>query len=222
MQASSALVSQAAVYVRRSRAGDQNATAMLRRVGAEARKGNQRAAQSFEAMKAYIEQNPAQPFQLGAEPVVIAEGSLGSKVADTPPKAVNLELRKPPLPRGIFERLFDPEFFAIVIVRACQYRNGLPAAAAVLASGPALTNNAIRQIGASNFGSEESTATFFHGVKFPDEKAWAEVAPHLDLPLRRCLAIGQCVGRARKIQAVRLPNSTITQYSDVAGWELGE
>lgn len=222
MNASSALVSQSAAYVRRARAGDENAMAMIRRVGEEARKGNQRAAQSFAIIKSYIEQNPARPFQLGAEPVVIAEGSLGSKVADTPVVKVNPELRKPPLPRGIFERLFDPDFFAIVIVRACQYRNGLPAAAAVLASGPALTNNAIRQIGTSNFGSEESTGVFYHGVKFPDEKAWGEIAPHLDLPLRRCLAIGQCVGRARKIQAVRLPNSTITQYSDVAGWELGE
>jgi hypothetical protein len=195
---------------------------MLVRIGQEARKGGQRARVAFTAIKEYIDRNPAQPFVLGAEPAVIADTPTGStELAVVTPKP-NLELRKPVLPRGIFDRLFDPEWAALVIMQACQYRYGLEAAACVLASGPLLTNPAVRQMGASNFGSEESTAVFFHGVRFSSEDTWREVAPHLDVPLRRCLAIGQCVGRARKIQAVRMPGSRIGEYSEVAGWELGE
>ena len=68
----------------------------------------------------------------------------------------------------------------------------------------------------------KTAAVFFHGVRFPTEASWKEVAPHLDPPMRRCLAVGQCVGRARRLQAVRMPRSRISGYSEVAGWELGE
>jgi hypothetical protein len=219
------LALQAATYVRRARAGDENAMAMLVRIGDEARKGsNQRAAQAFAAIKQYIDRNPPEPFRLGTEAVVIADTpqSQADLVAPVVRKKPDPELRKPPLPRGLFDKLFDPESFALVVVRACGYRHGLPAAAVVLASGPLLTKPVVQNIGLTNFGSDESSACFFHGVKFSGEKAWAEVAPHLDPPLRRCLAIGQCVGRARKIQAVRMPQSNVSAYSEIAGWELGE
>jgi hypothetical protein len=218
------MVTQAASYVRRARAGDENAMAMLYRIGEEARKGNPRVTAAFAACKEYIDRNPAQPFVLGAEPPIVADSpkqAASTALVVDPPK-VNPELRKPVLPRGIFDRLFDPDYFAVVIVRACQYRNGLPAAAAVLAAGPTLTNPVIHELGVRNFGTDEPAAIFFHGVKFSGEDAWSEVAPHLDIPLRRCLAVGQCIGRARKIQALRQPNSRISQYSEVAGWELGE
>lgn len=227
------LAVQAASYVRRARAGDENAMAMLARIGEESRKGNKRASAAFAAMKDYIDRHPAQPFTLGAEAAVIADtpqtssadsGSGYSQAITAParPSSRDLEKRKPPLPRGIFDKLFDPEDFALTVVRACGYRNGLPAASVVLASGPLLTKPVVQQLGVSNFGSEESTAVFFHGVKFSGEASWAEVAPHLDPPLRRCLAIGQCVGRARRLQAIRMPGSAISNYSEVAGWELGE
>lgn len=223
-----ALATQAASYVRRARAGDENAMAMLARIGDESRRGNKRAAAAFVAMKDYIDRNPAQPFTLGAESAIIVDtpASLVRQSAEVlalpPPAKVDREKSKPTLPRGIFDKLFDPEDFALTVVRACGYRNGLPAAAVVLAGGPLLTKPVVQQIGASSFGSDESTATFFHGVKFSGEESWNEVAPHLDPPLRRCLAIGQCVGRARRIQAVRMAKSPISAYSEVAGWELGE
>ena len=217
MNGSAELVQQSGALVRRARAGDQNALATILKVGEAARSGGQRALQAFSYIKSYIDSNPAQEFVLGAEAPV---------VMDTPQaplaKIPDPELRKPVLPRGIFDRLFDPDYFALCIVRACGYRHGLPAAATVLASGPPLTGQAIQQIGLSQFGSDESTAVFYHGVKFCGESAWKEVAPHLDPPLRRCLAIGQCVGRARKIQQVRQPGSRIGAYSETAGWELGE
>ena len=231
MSASASLVDHAASLVRRTRAGDQNAQATLYRIGEESRKGaNPRAAAIARAIKQYIDQNPPKDFVLGAEPALLADTPEGASqstalaVRAAPGKltAAQIEAKKPAIPRGLFDKLFDPEFFALVIVRACGYKNGLPAAAVVLASGPLLTAPVVQQLGISQFGSDESSAVFFHGVKFSSEDTWAEVAPHLDPFMKRCLAVGQCVGRARKIQAVRMPKSSISNYSPVAGWELGE
>lgn len=219
-----AVVNDSAVgLVRRARAGDQNATAMLLRIGEEARKGGQRAIAAFQAAKNFIDQNPSQPFELGGEstlPALIADGPVAAEAA--PLAQVDPEKKKPPLPRGIFATLFKPDWTALTIVRACGFRNGMPAAAAVLASGEPLTNPVVRRFGAENFGSEEATAVFFHGVRNPSLESWNEVAPSLDVPLRRCLAIGQCIGRARKLQAVRQKGSTISQYDPDIGWEMGE
>jgi hypothetical protein len=224
MAASAQLVDHAAALVRRTRAGDQNAWATIYRIGEEARKGsNRRAMAMFKAVEGYLKTNPDQPYTLGAEPPVIAETP--QSTAMVPAASVKLAkpaTRKPTLPRGIFDKLFDPDAFALVVVRACQYKDGMEAAAVVLASGPLLTKPVVEQLGLSQFGSDESSAIFFHGVKFSSEDAWNEVAPHLDPVLRRCLAVGQCVGRARRIQAVRMPDSPISNYSVVAGWELGE
>lgn len=217
-----AVVNAAAGLVRRSRAGDQNATATLLRIGEEARKGGARAVAAFQAAKAYIDQNPAENFQLGIEePVLIADTTSQGEVPVLPKSKTNAEQRKPVVPRGLFDKLFSPDLTALCIVRACHYKNGMPAAAAVLASGPPLDNAAIRQFGAENFGSEDARSTFFHGVKHPDVETWDAVAPQLEMPLRRCLAIGQCFGRARSIQAVRA-GAPVSTISPVAGWELGE
>ena len=246
------LSSQAAAYVRRARAGDENAMAMLARIGQEARQGqNARASAAYAAIKEYIEKNPAQNFTLGSEKALVLDPPKPGRVEKVATSAsssnalarrgsaevarsrarpsqaalahrtANAESRKPPLPRGIFDGLFDPEYLTLTIVRACAYRHGLPAAAVVLASGPLLTKAAVEAI-AGTFTSEESVGCFLHGVRFSGEEAWQEVAPYLDDPLRRCLAVGQCVGRARKIQAVRMAQTPITAYSEVAGWELGE
>ena len=230
MSASASLVDQAASLVRRTRAGDQNAQATIYRIGEESRKGhNPRAASIALAIKRYIEKNPPKDFVLGAEPALLANSPDGGQstalaVRAEPAKltAAQIEAKKPPVPRGLFDKLFDPELFALVVVRACGYRNGLPAAAVVLATGPLLTSPVVQQLGISQFGSDEASAIFFHGVKFCGDDPWAEVAPHLDPFMKRCLAVGQCVGRARKIQAVRMPKSSISSYSPVAGWECGE
>ncbi len=237
MSAAVELVDQAAGLVRRTRAGDQNAQATIYRIGEEARKGkNRRVVAMAAAIKQYMDTHPPVEFTLGAEPAIIADTPQPTKQTSTALATTRraplvsqkdkakaaLEARKPPLPRGIFDRLFDPEHFALVIVHACKYRNGLPAAAVVLASGPPLTGHAIRELGYSQFGSDEASSIFFHGVKYHGEDAWNEVAPHIDPALRRSLAVGQCVGRARRIQAVRMPKSQISAYSLGAGWELGE
>ncbi len=226
--AAAELVDRAGALVRRSRAGDQNATATIYEIGQAARKGNNsRASAIFQAIQNYVASNPFQPFRLGAGEVLVAKPSVAGEsdaLALTPEKPTHrdIEARKPPVPRGLYDKIFNPEERALAIVRAAKYRNGIAGAAAVLASGPLLTRQVVEEMGMTEFGSEESTATFFHGVKFPDEATWADVAPHLEPPLRRCFVIGQCVGRARKIQQVRQPGSQIGAFSQVAGWELGE
>lgn len=213
-----------ASLVRRSRAGDQNATAMIVRVGEEARRGNPKANQTAAAIKQFIDHNPAQDFTLGAEPVLVMDPPANDSTAIVPvkPSRAEIERKKPMLPRGAFDRLFDPEQTAVVIVKACGYRNGLPAAAIALAAGPPLTNDAVMRFGVENFGSDESKNAFFYGVKFSAPEDFVEVAPYFDVPLRRCLAVGQCFGRARKLQAIRQRGSSISAYAPIAGWELGE
>jgi len=238
VSASAELVDRAASLVRRTRAGDQNAQATIYGIGEEARKNkNRRVVEMAAAIKRYMESHPFAEFTLGAEPAIIvdtplssarptrSEGSstaLATRQSASMQRRPNPEAKKPLLPRGILDQLFDPELFALVVIRACGYRDGLAAAATVLAAGPPLTSPVIRELGYSQFGSDEASSIFFHGVKYPGKETWDEVAPHLDVPLRRCLAVGQCVGRARNLQAVRQRGSSISAYSPVAGWELGE
>jgi hypothetical protein len=226
MSASAALVDQAASLVRRTRAGDQNAQATLYRIGEESRKGNNRRAEAMAlAIKNFIDTNPPVDFTLGAEPALLADAPQTTarvRAERALPTKDELEARKPPLPRGILDKLFEPDLFAIVITRACGYRYGLPAAAVVLAAGPPLTASAVHELGLSQFGSDEASKIFFHDVQFCGDDTWDEVAPHLDALMKKSLAVGPCVGRARTIQAVRQTGSSICAYSRVAGWELGE
>ncbi len=221
-----ALIEQKAVeLVRRARAGDQNAMGMIKQIGGAARQKPSaaitpkdrdriaRARAAFAAIRRYIETHPA---------TAAAAGLFGadSRLAAAPKR--DPELAKPMLPKGIFDALFDPERFEIIVVRACKYRHGLPAAAVVLASGPPLVMETVNEIGLSTFGSDARTACFIHGVRFCGEQDWAKAAPSLDGPQRRALVVGQCVGRARRLQMLRQPNSQIGRYAPSIGWELGE
>jgi hypothetical protein len=109
-----------------------------------------------------------------------------------------------------------------VVVRACQYKKGLAAAAVVLASGPSITKDVVQDIGNSSFGSEEATAAFLHGVRFCTDTDLREAGKSFPTDLRRPFVIGQCVGRAWRLQAVRRPGSKISTYAPVAAWEMGE
>jgi hypothetical protein len=220
----SALAQGVAEFVARSRAGDQNATATIRRVGEEARRGNPRARTAYAAFQAYIHSHPASDFVLGTEsPLVASQG--GESVA-VPVTAIvehrDPEMRKPVLPRGAFDQLFNPQAFVLVVLNACRFRHGLDAASVVLAAGPPIKDSTVKNIAESNFGSAESRRAFVNGVRFSDDNAWREMSVGLEPSLKRCLVIGQCVGRARRIQAVRMPRSRIGEYSEVAGWEFGE
>jgi len=239
MSAGASIGEHARALVRRTRAGDQNAWATIYRIGEEARKGgNKRADAMAQAIKQQLAAPSTDDFELGAEPALVLDPPRGGSGGRTPAaapapaeaptpatardKAALAENRKPPVPRGLLDRIFDPEQMAETIIKACGYRHGLQAAAVVLAAGPPLSNLRLGEIAKANFGSEESMGAFIPGVKFSDDAAWYEVAPQLSLPLKRCLAIGQCLGRARRLQMARQPKSRISDYSEVAGWELGE
>jgi hypothetical protein len=77
-----------------------------------------------------------------------------------------------------------------------------------LSHGPILSNPRIAGI-ASHFGAEGDS--FLYGVARPGVRAVSEAHHH-----------GKVVGMARKLQAVRMPGSRISDYSPMVGWELGE
>ena len=245
MPASASISDHARSLVRRTRAGDQNAWAMIYRIGEEARRGGNRRAEAMaQAIKQQLAGATDNDMEMEDGPALIMDGprtaaphrkaapasASANMGADAPgrvhatarDKAAAIEAKKPPVPRGLFDGLHDPNQMAEVILNACKYRNGLQAAAVLLAAGPPLTNLRLGEICKTTFGSEESQGAFIHGVKHSDDQTWEELAPQLDLPLKRCLAIGQCLGRARRIQDLRRPKSRISDYSAVAGWELGE
>jgi hypothetical protein len=213
------LVEQSAALVRRSRAGDQNAQATIYRIGQEARKGqNRRAATAFALIQKFIKEHPSENDDEGPLPKdapIIMATPVTVEVRKDP------ELRKPPLPRGALNGIFSGDV-AMTILNAARYRHGLSAAAAVLASGPPLTVDAVKRLAATNFGSEMSKRAFLYGVQFCGEREFMRTAPSLEPSGRRCLAIGQCIGRARKLQMVRRRGAPISAYDRLAGWELGE
>ena len=132
---------------------------------------------------------------------------------------VDMENNKPELPPGALDGLLDPDRLMGTVLNACRYKHGLNAAAIVLSNGPMLNVEQVRLIGMSDFGSEEASGIFFQGVRFCGDDDYRTIAGDLDPSLRRCLVVGQCVGRARKIQSLRNPNTVV---GGVFGWELGE
>jgi hypothetical protein len=226
------LAAQSGSLVRRARAGDQNAMALIREIGIAARDGVSKKAKAVHALiMKYIERNPAPKLEGPDKGGLFGFG--GEAATGLPPAPQALvqvvgassgarQGPKPELPRGAFDKLFDDDLFPVIVVKACQYRNGLAAAAVVLAAGPSLTAKRVQEIGASTFGSDEATAVFFHGVKFCTDADLREAGKVFDAYLRRPLVVGQCVGRAWRLQAVRRPGSRIASYAPVAAWEMGE
>jgi hypothetical protein len=222
----SAVDAQAGSLVRRARAGDQNAMALLREIGLAARKGADRARVAFMAILKYAKQNPA-PEASGGLFGFGGEAPAGVPVA---PQAL-LDTRHehktfsqaslPPVPRGALDQLFDMEAFPIVVARVCRYRNGLGAAAVVLAAGPRLTQQQVEEMAVSLFGSDDASSAFLYGVKHPSDQDRMEVAEELDANLRRPFAAGQCVGRAVRLQQIRA-GAPFSLLSPAIGWEMGE
>lgn len=79
-----------------------------------------------------------------------------------------------------------------------------------LSNGPILHDRKVADV-ASSFGEEHNAKAFIAGVIHPTYPAVNSAHHH-----------GKVVGMARKIQAVRMPNSRISDYSPTVGWELGE
>jgi hypothetical protein len=91
-----------------------------------------------------------------------------------------------------------------------------------LANGPPLTNSRIEDIAAS-FGEEKERKLFLFGVvKFRNGKLIDNLTKKVGAEGKPILELAKSVGTARSIQNVRRPNSVISNYSPMVGWELGE
>jgi hypothetical protein len=82
--------------------------------------------------------------------------------------------------------------------------------AVALANGPLLHDLKVADVGAC-FGADDDFHDFISGVVHPSHPAVSDAHQH-----------GKVIGMARKIQAVRMPGSRISDYSPTVGWELGE
>lgn len=94
--------------------------------------------------------------------------------------------------------------------------------AVLFANGPMLTNEKVSRAAAS-FGQESET--FLEGIQkwqSKHDKEHEKIAHTLSDLQREILKIGRTIGMARGIQAVRMPQSPISVYSERAAWELGE
>jgi hypothetical protein len=87
-----------------------------------------------------------------------------------------------------------------------------------LSRGVTLYDNRIHGFMTSHFGAEEERGAFAYGVRNPHEPYPLRLPSTLD----RAHRMGRTVGLARKLQAVRLPSSPISQYNARVGYELGE
>ncbi len=107
-----------------------------------------------------------------------------------------------------------------------------------LANGPNLTASRIGAMG-SMFGAEANQAVFVIGVEgwrkprgvngdhYPSNVNEVKVGVDIHTTTvgadnKKILAASWDTGLARAIQLVRLPNSKISAFSPLAGWELGE
>lgn len=206
-------------WIRRANEGDQIAQAALLNVGEKARAGDSRFKPYYAAALAYYKKSatsmsgeaPAGAakkrwWHFGRDSRIVVAHSAEMRAPLDPEEA------KPPVPRGAFERLGDLTLFPTVITEACKYRHGLDGAAAVLSTGPALDDAAVTTLSAQWSGP--SADAFVHGVRFN-----GDVLPtSIDPTLRGCLLAGQCVGRARRMQMIRMGG----KLGGTAGWEMGE
>jgi hypothetical protein len=223
--------------VLRARAGDQNAMSLLREIGEAARNGlSSKAKLYYKRAMAYVRANrPTRArggmFGFGGEvvPSLAAYSPAPHAIVDERQAGVQARgqhaapAARKPLPKGALDRIFDLESLPVVVLRACRFRDGLGAAAVVLASGPPITKAMVQEIGLSHFGSDDASAAFFYGVRHYAERDVHEAAEMLpDNHVRKPFIVGQCVGRAWRLQAVRRPGSRIGVYAPVAGWELGD
>lgn len=176
--------------VDRARLGDQNATAMLVRVRANAMKGVKRAQQAYTAALAHAKgQAPARsPSKVGADP--LKQIKRAAPQVKTPSQYLMLVGALP----------FCPE----------------APGAEILSRGPVLGKDVLTFIG-STFGSDGEKRAYEYGVMSTTEgfrRAFAGAKP----PFRRALQTGRVVGLASRVQAARAGN--IAAISKKAAWEL--
>lgn len=197
-------------WVRRANAGDQIAQAALLDAGEKARAGDARFKPYYDAALALYKGKRTKADdtvlkrrwwhfgRFAGEDIVVR-------------RIIDPEDSKSAVPKGAYDRLFDPTAFRDAIVDACQYRHGIDGAAVVLSTGPLLDDACVSALGSMQGPGADA---FIHGVKFTGDP----VPATLDPEMRKCLIVGQCIGRARRLQMIRRGG----KLGGVIGWELGE
>lgn len=192
----------AAELVDRARDGDQNAMALLQRVGENARRGVPRAQVAFSLCQEYM--NTHGPNTFGAERRQV-RGLLGTVSNAIKTRAEPLEYSSAlhALLPGILS-VVDPSDAAVIIANGPQlYGKDNERLSAILAA----------------FPTDDERKAFTSGASTDYvEKALQKVTP----PLKPACAIGYIVGLARRIQLVRLPETPISAFSKDVAWELGD
>lgn len=103
-------------------------------------------------------------------------------------------------------------------------KNSVPKAIVTLANGPTLLERADQEplikLIADSIEDPDARTAFAIGVKHSDQVA--EAAKRLPPQCQAMLRLGYLLGQARKIQAVRLKKTPVSNFCPDVGWELGE
>lgn len=180
----------------RSRAGDQNASALIMETAKAAKSGSKRAVHANSLISKYIAENPLPAPKLSAKPSVWSDAMIGYI--------------------GELQSNFSGEAVVALVPIIGEF------AMTSLANGPNLTNDIINSI-ASEFGTEKEQHAFKFGVT--NSKQSEKIKENVTtLPKSEAFAllIGCNVGEAKRVQLVRLPNVPLSILSDVVANELGD
>jgi len=183
--------------VERARAGDQNAMAMLQMVGENARKGVPKAKAAAAAVARYIADNPApiSNWEEGASIIGILKNPDNSD-------------------EDVFETLLAlPRF---------EDSNLIQTACVVLSMGPNWDNPRVHALDNLLAPGTPMKDTFRMGLENAGEPSVIQpTMRRLQPELAGYLCAGHCIGMARKIQIMRLPDSPVGILCKGVEWELG-
>lgn len=179
----------------RSRAGDQNASAIIMEVAKSAKAGSPKAIQSNKAIAEYIKTHPVpNPRTMPATEWSDAMIGYISELQSN----------------------FSGEAVVALIPLIGDF------GPTTLANGPKLRNDIISKIG-SEFCSEKERHAFSFGVRNSEESdKIKEGLGNVPEQIAVAVLIGCNVGEAKRIQLVRLPNVPISVLSKQAASELGD
>jgi hypothetical protein len=188
----------AGALVERSRAYDQNATALICEIRDRAKAGSPKAKKMAAALAAYIQKNPIQSFM-----------SFGQE-----------ELEIDQLCEEVNSCFGSEEYPEIVKLKVPDIASrSVNKAVVTLANGPSLLSrhgSTLLQDVSATLEEDEQKA-FITGYRHGVEEL-NSIPRNLQLPF----ILGHILGSAKRIQAVRLPGMPISVLSPSLGAELGE
>lgn len=180
--------------VERSRAGDQNAMALICLVRDNAAKGNVRACQAADEILKYITDNPTEEVQ----------------------KITTRKLEK--LVREVQKAAFAGEFIEAVTSGVPEIAvHSIPKAVVTMANGPNLVKTDKLKTLFDSFESDDERKAFQMGFKHGTGEMNG-IPPKLRGPF----ILGHIIGTAYKLQVIRLPNTPLSIFSASLGAEFGE